>query len=159
MDFHSGVFHEIISTNEGNVGGGSIADCLVPLRNAAAGEGGHDGIQHQQQQQQQHNLQDFHGTFEDDDDECDEEILDGRTKRARAKRPEKPPISYIALIAMAIDHQPSKRATLADIYKFLQHNYSFFCSDYMGWKNSIRHNLRYAFFKNWGYILIYNAQN
>uniref|UniRef100_A0A914P6R6 Fork-head domain-containing protein n=1 Tax=Panagrolaimus davidi TaxID=227884 RepID=A0A914P6R6_9BILA len=42
---------------------------------------------------------------------------------------------------MAIDHQPSKRATLADIYKFLQHNYSFFCSDYMGWKNSIRHNL------------------
>uniref|UniRef100_A0A0N4ZY33 Fork-head domain-containing protein n=1 Tax=Parastrongyloides trichosuri TaxID=131310 RepID=A0A0N4ZY33_PARTI len=62
-------------------------------------------------------------------------------KLRRGKKPEKPAISYIALISLAIKAQPSRRATLAEIYKYLQGNYEFFRGEYNGWKNSIRHNL------------------
>ncbi|GMS99944.1 hypothetical protein PENTCL1PPCAC_22119, partial [Pristionchus entomophagus] len=58
-----------------------------------------------------------------------------------AKRQEKPPLSYIALIAIAIKHQPDGKATLAEIYDFLQKNWDFFRGEYVGWRNSIRHNL------------------
>lgn len=57
------------------------------------------------------------------------------------RRQEKPPISYIALIVMAIQSSPTKRLTLNEIYTFLQQRYSFFRGSYTGWKNSVRHNL------------------
>ncbi|KAL0280723.1 UNVERIFIED_CONTAM: hypothetical protein PYX00_001940 [Menopon gallinae] len=57
------------------------------------------------------------------------------------RRPEKPPYSYIALIAMAIQNSPAKRLTLSEIYTYLQQRYPFFRSEYQGWKNSVRHNL------------------
>lgn len=57
------------------------------------------------------------------------------------RRQEKPPYSYIALIYMAIMDSPAKRATLSEIYTYLQQRFAFFRSDYQGWKNSIRHNL------------------
>lgn len=41
-------------------------------------------------------------------------------QRKRQKRAEKPPYSYIALIVMAIQNNASKKATLAEIYQFLQ---------------------------------------
>jgi forkhead box protein F len=31
--------------------------------------------------------------------------------------------------------------TLSEIYSFLQQSFPFFRSNYMGWKNSVRHNL------------------
>ncbi len=31
--------------------------------------------------------------------------------------------------------------TLSEIYAFLQQSFPFFRSTYMGWKNSVRHNL------------------
>jgi forkhead box protein F len=49
--------------------------------------------------------------------------------------------SYIALIVMAINSTPTKKMTLSEIYSFLQQSFPFFRSTYMGWKNSVRHNL------------------
>ncbi|CAI5439857.1 unnamed protein product [Caenorhabditis angaria] len=62
-------------------------------------------------------------------------------KGGSKKRQEKPPYSYIALIAMAISKRPDKKATLAEIYSYLQENFDFFRGEYAGWRNSIRHNL------------------
>ncbi|XP_064466330.1 forkhead box protein F1-like [Ornithodoros turicata] len=65
------------------------------------------------------------------------------TKKSGAgvRRQEKPPYSYIALIVMAIQSSPSKRLTLNEIYNFLQQRFPFFRGPYLGWKNSVRHNL------------------
>ncbi|KAI1709153.1 forkhead domain-containing protein [Ditylenchus destructor] len=63
------------------------------------------------------------------------------TRSSLKNKGEKPPGTYIELIATAIEAQPDKRATLNQIYKYLQDKHEFFRSDYIGWKNSIRHNL------------------
>lgn len=62
-------------------------------------------------------------------------------KKSGIRRQEKPPYSYIALIVMAIQHSPTKRLTLSEIYSFLQQRFPFFRGSYQGWKNSVRHNL------------------
>ncbi|XP_022906250.1 forkhead box protein F1-like [Onthophagus taurus] len=62
-------------------------------------------------------------------------------KKSGMRRQEKPPYSYIALIVMAIQHSPTKRLTLSEIYTFLQQRFPFFRGSYQGWKNSVRHNL------------------
>lgn len=65
-----------------------------------------------------------------------------KTKGSRGyRRHEKPPFSYITLIAMAIKAQPSQKATLQQINDWLISNFVFFRGDYNGWKNSVRHNL------------------
>ncbi|KRZ07480.1 Forkhead box protein F1 [Trichinella zimbabwensis] len=70
-----------------------------------------------------------------------EESRDNITSRRTCKRTDKPPHSYIALIVMAIENRPTKRATLAEIYQFLQERFECFRGTYQGWKNSVRHNL------------------
>lgn len=53
----------------------------------------------------------------------------------------KPPHSYAQLIGMAILRSPMRRLTLAQIYKWISDNYSFYSPTDAGWQNSIRHNL------------------
>ncbi|EDQ90072.1 uncharacterized protein MONBRDRAFT_24510 [Monosiga brevicollis MX1] len=53
----------------------------------------------------------------------------------------KPALSYAKLAALAIDAAPQGRATVADIYKWVQERYPYFRHGKPWWKNCIRHNL------------------
>ncbi|XP_037547062.1 forkhead box protein I1 [Nematolebias whitei] len=53
----------------------------------------------------------------------------------------RPPYSYSALIAMAIQHAQDKKLTLSQIYQYVADNFPFYKKSKAGWQNSIRHNL------------------
>ncbi|XP_062927268.1 forkhead box protein I1 [Mobula hypostoma] len=53
----------------------------------------------------------------------------------------RPPYSYSALIAMAIQNATDKKLTLSQIYQYVAENFPFYKKSKAGWQNSIRHNL------------------
>nr|DBA29424.1 TPA: hypothetical protein GDO54_009649 [Pyxicephalus adspersus] len=53
----------------------------------------------------------------------------------------RPPYSYSALIAMAIQSTPKKKITLSQIYQYVAEKFPYYKNSKAGWQNSIRHNL------------------
>ncbi|XP_004580951.4 forkhead box protein H1 [Ochotona princeps] len=64
-----------------------------------------------------------------------------KRRKKRYLRHDKPPYTYLAMIALVIQAAPSRRLKLAQIIRQVQAVFPFFKGDYEGWKDSIRHNL------------------
>ena len=96
--------------------------------------------------------------YEDDEDNVEEDKLNSSLTamdwlprlNARAgvveeyipEEERKPPYSYASLIRLAILNSPNQKATLSDIYRWIQDKFIYYKNQVnLGWKNSIRHNL------------------
>lgn len=60
------------------------------------------------------------------------------------KRYGKPPYSYAGMIIAAIMTSPANMLTLSQVHDYLRNMFDFFKQPYMGWKDSVRHNLSHC---------------
>lgn len=75
-----------------------------------------DSHQQQEQQQQQSSAH--------PQQQMEQQSAPDTTKKSSGgRRAEKPPLSYINMIAMAIKESPQKKLTLSEIYTYLQKRY------------------------------------
>lgn len=75
------------------------------------------------------------------DNELQNESNTDKKTRTHRKSRRRPPYSYIALIAMAIQNVSEKRLTLDGICKFIRDRFPFYRDTYPSWKICIRNNL------------------
>ena len=57
------------------------------------------------------------------------------------ERHQRPPYSYVALITMAIENSPKKRAMLSEICQFISDKFPYYRERWKKMRNSIKHNL------------------
>ncbi|XP_067650932.1 uncharacterized protein [Haliotis asinina] len=62
-------------------------------------------------------------------------------RHLKYRRHGKPPYTYVGMIAVAIHTSSSKRLTLVGIRESLAAMFPFFQGEYLGWRDSVRHNL------------------
>ncbi|KAH8332463.1 hypothetical protein KR074_003777 [Drosophila pseudoananassae] len=69
--------------------------------------------------------------------------VDKPTTYRRSYTHAKPPYSYISLITMAIQNNPTRMLTLSEIYQFIMDLFPFYRQNQQRWQNSIRHSLSF----------------
>ncbi|XP_075436977.1 forkhead box protein H1-like [Ascaphus truei] len=71
----------------------------------------------------------------------EDEKKDRKTKKKNYHRYAKPPYSYLAMIALVIQNSAEKKLKLSQILVDIGVLFPFFTGDYVGWRDSVRHNL------------------
>lgn len=64
-----------------------------------------------------------------------------QVSRVYTRNSDKPPYTYVAMVAVAIMNSEEKQLTLGSIREQLQDMFPFFRGEYTGWKSSVRHCL------------------